>query len=539
MQGIKSLIHKKIALAAFITWTVLNVSGIQDLYMRDGDPLKMVPLKLLHLLFLYVIFYKINSLYQHRKEPKGKAELVCFGICFGVYALALLLAWPGAWSWDDITILTEAAFYATTPWQHFLSGTFHVLCLQTLPFAAGVIILQALIIAFIAGYCTVNLSELFGKTEKQKQVLRIILLAIMFFPPIVMYVLSGFRMGLYAFFELLLIAKLLILFKNGKQASTLDLAAIITLGTLLAAWRTEAIYLPIAIFVLLLLLGKRIMRKSAACIALLLMLFCVFAIGKYNNHLIGNNNYSLTATMTPVTEIIRLPDGADAESLAVIDKVIDVEFIRAHTELNGEQCYWAEGCVRNYSDEDYSAYLKTFLKLCIKNPSTVLKSNWNTFCQAVGGFGQDGKQTTRNAVFTSPGGVFEIDPNNPDAEWHRVNSILKYPADIELRQQVILGLGGVDADRNLTVIHNVFWSLFIPLGLMLIALVYKLIKKDWFTVILMLTVLCRVPILFMTSPAPYFMYYLSVYLCCYVLSVSVLFEWINDILEKKRMRIKS
>ena len=94
-------------------------------------------------------------------------------------------------------------------------------------------------------------------------------------------------------------------------------------------------------------------------------------------------------------------------------------------------------------------------------------------------------------------------------------------------------MNGSNLNGNLIVIHNIFWNLFIPFTLILICLIYKLIKKDWFMVFLMLTIIARNFIVFITAPAPYFMYYLSAYLCSYVISAIVIFEFISSLIDKK------
>ena len=105
-----------------------------------------------------------------------------------------------------------------------------------------------------------------------------------------------------------------------------------------------------------------------------------------------------------------------------------------------------------------------------------------------------------------------------------------------LKQNVILLLNGTDLSGNLTIIHNICWNFFIPFTLILICLIYKLVKKDWFMVFLILTVIARIPIVFVTAPAEYFMYYLSTYLCTYIISAIVIIEAIINIKNNKKIR---
>ena len=123
--------------------------------------------------------------------------------------------------------------------------------------------------------------------------------------------------------------------------------------------------------------------------------------------------------------------------------------------------------------------------------------------------------------------------------WNAVPSLdfrVKKAINIDIRKNIILFLNGTDSNDNLTIIHNVFWNLFIPFTLVFICLIYKLVIKDWFMVFWILTVIARIPIAFVTAPAEYFMYYLSAYLCTYIISAIVIIEFIIHLKEKKKIR---
>ncbi len=536
MQSIKVLFDKKAAIISFVAWVILNISGISEIYLTAPNVLKVIPYKLLHLIFLYVVFYKILSLIKNAKSKKGKSELITLSVCFWLFLCALLLSWPGAWSWDDIDILARAQNYDPTAWQHFFSGTFYIIALQTFPFASGVLITQIICISLICGYVITNLSYAFGKTERQTIILGVILTLVMFLPPILLYSISGFRMGLYSFIELLLLAKLILVFKEHKKISLAELCGVSVLTVIVAAWRSEAIYYPIMFFVLLLALGKKIISAPKAIIASILVLCSVLSIGSYNSQLIGNSNYSITATLDPMVTIIRDADNIDDATIEKIDKVITVELIDTYPSHTGEELYWTDGFVKKYTEDEYSEYLKCYAKLALKNPGSVLSSCFGTFMDAVGGIGENGKQTTRNAVFTSPGGVYEVVANGEEQTyWSFINSLYKNPISSKVRVNFILFLGGVDSEQNINVIHNVFWSCWIPLALAVFSLIYYITKRKWFLAIVVTTVSLRCPMLILTSPAPYFMYYLSLYLCIYILGSMAVFDCINHIVKKRGM----
>lgn len=83
-------------------------------------------------------------------------------------------------------------------------------------------------------------------------------------PPLIEYILSGFRMGIYAYLDLLLIVKLYLIKKENKKLSNKQLVELVLLSTIVASWKTEAIYYIVFILILLIILGKKIvpLKKS-------------------------------------------------------------------------------------------------------------------------------------------------------------------------------------------------------------------------------------------------------------------------------------
>ena len=496
-------------------------------------------IKIIQVVFLYAIFRKIYSLYIKRKDSKVKNEIIIGAIYFVILMIFLALTWPGAWSNDDITILKNAETYNLTPWHHFFSGLFVTLCLQTIPIPAGVMIIQILIASLIVGYSFSNISELYGETKKQKIVIQVVLGLIALFPPVVLYILSGFRMGMYSYVELLLITKMLVLYKEKKELPFRELLHISFLTIIVSCWRTEGIYYPFLILILYFILGKKVINRKTAIIAFFIIMIIDFSIGKINNLMIGNNDYSISGTMEGLTAVVEASDDIkDKEELEAINKIVDVEFIKDNPDMLSEDVYKTVGIGKEYTDEEYSEFLKGYIKLALKYSEVALESMWKMFWKAGSGLGENGKQTTHNMVNNNWSFAQDLTVMGTNAwrEWRKVNSANKEPINVELRNNVIFFLNGSDADNNLTIIHNIFWNFFIPFTLILICLIYKLIKKDWFMVMLILTVIARIPIVFVTAPAPYFMYYLSAYLCTYILSAIVIFEIIINLKNKKKIR---
>ena len=281
MKKILKLINWKALLVAFLIFFYLNVSGVQDLYFYAKNiSLKLlIIVKVLHLVLLYLIFAKIHLLLIKIHESKIKSEIIISIIYFVILLSLLFLVWPGTWSWDDITILRNAAKFELTPWQHFLSGIFQILCLQTIPIPSGVIIIQILISSLIVGYSISNISTLYGKNKKQVIILQVVLGLILLSPPLIMYILSGFRMGMYSYLELLLITELIILYKKQNKATFKDIIKISFLTIIISCWRTEGLYYPFFILILFFILGKKVISKKIAILIFFIIMITNFYIG--------------------------------------------------------------------------------------------------------------------------------------------------------------------------------------------------------------------------------------------------------------------
>ena len=528
---LREIFNYKVLIFSIVMWAIFLFSGVQDYYFYDFELLNetqklvCISCKILNIAFIHIISLVFYHMLKNRKNAETRKRIAITLSYFAIIMLVLVLIWPGAWSWDDVWIVSDAQYYFLTPWQHFFSGLLHVLCLQLIPIPTGVLIIQSLLASFIVGYCVTKLSSL-APTLKSRLVLTIILFVMLLSPPLVVYILTGFRMGFYSYLELLLVTKVFILFKQGTKATLTDLMAVCVLTIIVGSWRTEAIYYPVAMFFILWIMGKNIITFKRVVIVSLCSMLAILGIGKYNTHLVGNNNYSLTATVAIVAELVRVANESDQEELALIDKVMDVEYILNNSQKTGEQCYWSGGVVSDYSEEDYSGYISAFVKLCVKYPLVALKTATDIFIQTGSGVYYNGiiRAVLRNDIYD---GI-----NEASLRWMLLDNTSAL--NEELRNNTLHLLSGLDDDFKPNLIYFFGWNLFIPLITIIALLIYKLVKKEFFMVLLLLTILGRVPLVFVTSSAPYFMYYLSTYVCISIFGSVFIFELVLKLLENKK-----
>lgn len=358
-------------------------------------------------------------------------------------------------------------------------------------------------------------------------------------PPLIEYILSGFRMGIYAYLDLLLIVKLYLIKKENKKLSNKQLVELVLLSTIVASWRTEAIYYIVFILILLIILGKKIVPLKKAIITTTITAILVVSIRKINTSLIGNNNYKIAATIMPVTELVKTADKTkDAHELTKINKVLKIKMIYKDKSKRGEYLFFG-GIVRDhYTKEDYKNYMQAYLTLITKYPKKTLDCMLNMFIKASGmSINKNGTTNLRTVNTNSTGSAMRLfntkDLNNYIWEFN-VNSKLKHPINTKLRNKTINKLTGINNKNKVTITYYIFWNTLIPIILITTVIICLLVKKRFYEALLGIMIMTRIFILFLTECAPYFMYYLSFYLISYIYFYIILGDKIiNKLIIKK------
>ena len=156
----KSLIEKCFlpASLAFICCFVSDILNINSLFFDFSNKYfhkeNIILIKILYFCFLFVFFGFNFFLYKKIKEKNVlyKRGIKIFLIYFSLIFMILLSIWPGFWTYDDMCILCSDFELRLNSWHHILTSLFHFTFLQLLPFPAGIIIFQNIIIAALASF---------------------------------------------------------------------------------------------------------------------------------------------------------------------------------------------------------------------------------------------------------------------------------------------------------------------------------------------------------------------------------------------------
>lgn len=519
---LKSLFDKRAVIASIFLWCALTFSGIQQLFFESGNLSVEVWMKALHLMVLYFLFLIGVRSFDNRKQPVVKQGIIIFSVFLTVALVVLFFVWPGMWSHDDIGVLYDAKHYSLNAWQHYLTSVVLILGLLTFPFSAGALIFQVIIVAIIVGYCISSFVFTFLPYVTRKKVVAIAMTVGCMLAPNLEYLLSGFRMGLYSYVELLLFIELLLLFKT-KELSWIKIVEFILLVSIVSSWRSEAVYYLVCIPILLLFFIKQVGWIKYFAIVVL-SIFLSTSISNTNQKFSGNNSYNLTATLQSIPYLIRTGvEHGDSEEISAIGKVVSIEYTLEHPELRGEDLYWSGEWINpDYSDEDLSGYMRSYIKLASKYPLTIFKPMIKLFIQTTGIIvDENGNSMLRTAGHKSIWQMTEEAASFAGHNYQAVDSCFKMPiVPLRVREKIILNVMSCE-DWNCEVLPQYFviWNLWIPLFFLFCGCAYCLKNKWWYILLVLFTVLARVPLLVLTASAPYFMYYLSVYLIGWVVGI--------------------
>ncbi|MBO6016206.1 MAG: hypothetical protein J6P60_06460 [Lachnospiraceae bacterium] len=229
----------------------------------------------------------------------------------------------------------------------------------------------------------------------------------------------------------------------------------------------------------------------------------------------NGDQYALTAVVLPVTPLISACSAqADAtedpdtkaeleKTLAVMDRVVNVELITEGYAQGrtGISMFWSEGdhFVRPHSPADFAAFRSAYYGLILRYPMVFLEERWTTFLQS-----EDLLENT-TVIFDGTG-----------VQNHErfAGLFLNRPISSSLRKKTIalLEMRSLrDYDEKIPAYHVVY-HVMLPLCLLLLLLAGLLLRRRLDYAILLLSHLCKVPLIFLTAPSRLFMYYYPVYL---------------------------
>ncbi|MCR5419521.1 MAG: hypothetical protein K6E98_00770 [Lachnospiraceae bacterium] len=441
-----------------------------------------------------------NYIFKLIKSFKNKTVNMTWFKCSIGYFTALFLltlaVWPGFWEWDEYYILAANVNLHIHVWQSLMSNIIYILSMMILPFPTGVIIVQIILVSIITGYV---LSFLF-KELKCKLPGKIILWIPFFLMPVLYYAQAPIRLGLYSFLELLFITLLYKLCKYSTWTTNETVLAVI-LASIIATWRTEGIYYIVLAPLLIWIFMKKEDRNHKIEITVWIIILTLTQYG-LQQHLYNNStsdNYELTAYINSVQELVGYasennPDGAAIASIEQIGKVFNTEVLITNYQagMSGIASFWQGNSILQHTEEDLNTMKKGYIGLIRHYPITFLKERFKTYWDS--------------DMFICS--TLNLAEDERDMVVNFRNSY-KFTGYINAPiRNFFVQLIEVSNPR----IHKFLYHPFFTQLVLLLSMLVCLIKKKIGYAGIALLVLTRVPLVFITAPEKYFMYYFPTYL---------------------------
>ena len=499
---------------AIIQWIICMAIHIDKLFFEydriNGMQIIVKALYLLTLIFLWLLLFRVL------KEIKAGNREFQWGLSyFTIYFIILMsfmaVIWPGTWFWDDLITLQAISGYHLDVWHHVLTGIYQAVLLQLLPFPAGLIILQNLIISICVARLIVIIEKSFLLKRSKNLFLILFKLFPFLLPPVLSYQFSGFRLGIYSYLELLFLVEMISAIKSKRKWGIRFMLYVCTLSVLTAAWRTEsALYIPVVCAIIWFMDESMIVKKQK--VTSILMILCGFTIlFTWQKIELNDNDYVLISFINPCTELVRMSDPKiDQLELEKIGKIVNLQMVHQNPRKTGEMMFFTDKFIKEgYSKKEYKGFLEALLSLCVKYPKVFWTERWNTFLRSV-----ELAEKTKTNLYDA---FDEFNKNEMMAQVKDKNWFAFKPIFLEQRRRLIYFWRGKNSKGvNTTTIMRLEWNAVIPILLLCYGWIKLLKRKKYMLFIFISAFMIKIPIIFLMEPEGYMLYFLSFYLTGYV-----------------------
>ena len=203
---------------------------------------------------------------------------------------------------------------------------------------------------------------------------------------------------------------------------------------------------------------------------------------------------------------------ADADELAAIYRVFDVTYCRENSNIHGPEMRTNMTRETGVTEEDWSACQKAFFKLALKYPKSLLRERmgvfYNTLRQRKTGM------SNQKIVFSSSFLLYDAEPTKADQKEFFADSVAVQPLNKELRRAFIIKVANGDGIIDWT------WWMLPPFVLLLAAVIVLLVQRKWMLFFAAGTFFARIPLVFLTAPDTYFLYYLTPFIAGYAVAAA-------------------
>lgn len=494
-----------------------------------------IMVKSILLLFLYIFWntiLNVKSLWHNRFK-----KIIFYMLpLLPVWFFAIILAWPLNIAWGDmVKIFNETTNFSCAYKYSWIISYFHIFSRMILPMVSGPMIVEGILYLVFAGYITSRLDDIFGSISKISYCFWLLL-------PNVFFSLYPNRVPIFAYIYLGLTAVLILDHLEKRKLTRLRLIMVLLLGTVVAYLRKECIYLIVIVPILIIITYEQKMRfiryiQYFLSIVVIYLLLCVpHYIGTYQNSYIYSKEqtnviycYNLTAMLYEcgIEGLIDSKEGGGAEELKVINEYLDLEIIADLIKTKGRDCLgdayanWDSGWYawkKDKEKDEFGEFYKVCNKIFLRNIDVFLKAKMDQFLYTALDknifYGWESDNTIREYYI---GKLNLVDPIIP-----RGNKMFIYLFSHSKEVHVSYLM-----DFFVFFLKDIMWNLVLPIILLAINIILSIWKHDKLMIILSIMFVIHGAVVFIMSPASYFMYYFPLYLTTYFISMVYILEYIK------------
>ena len=435
-------------------------------------------------------------------------------VCFSMFLVLFALVTPGVWLWDEFFLLEYAKGLRLVFWQNYLSSVFYIISLMILPTPIMIVVLQNLLISSFTAYVISKVLITYKIKLRWLIIIPFVLLPNLFF------LFYTIRVVLYSYILLFLLFYLWV--NKEKNFGYFQLIIVSALVAVVVTLRSEGIVfiftVPIIVYVSF---AKRVGRKKYLTFVLSSLAFSLILLAPQQMQTSNEKNaYSLVPMLYSLGHMLNRDLDANSleEATDGIDAIIDHNMVRDKAIWEELPVFWENQweIIGRATDENYSGFVHSFIKIVINNPIEFIKVKLNNTSIIMG----------TSADYSSKAGfsTLRIENENDAAEYFIFSNRLAKPINTELRIRVLSLLNATINDnrqvnRVVKILLNGFPSLIAIVGGLFFAGIRR--KQELFWICFSLSAYAGV--LFVSAPGVYFMYYLPIYLTgTTILVISVL-----------------
>lgn len=500
----------------------------------------------LKFIFGVALFFTVHFILSFYEKVRSKDSFYISWLkntlTYGAILFVLfLLVFPGYWLWDEFFILEQTRMYALYSWQHIFTQVQYVLSLYLIPTSTGVTIVQLAAVSVIIGYVLACAKKLLGNARGWVFALVAVLL-----PAVLFAAFFTLRLHIYGFLVLLLLVKILVIYKDAKplKPAYFHFIGFTAIITLLAFWRSEGlVYLVTLPFIAhrlgLLSFNTKTLAKTIGTFAVAL---AILLTGYLATKLTESPRYKITASVNPLSMMIHENLRGDKIDIAwqEIDTVLNVDILRNYPSFTEIPALWRandEPILREGYEDNLDTYYRGFRYILLHNPEVFAKYRIKTFLAT--NAMSDHPYATSTGWLTpfSTGGCETLDTYQcKTLTTFSDTNALNYPLSPQLRENTleVLLMGTDNQSWFQRILRGIFWNVSpILVGLVALA-IHAFIKRRFLWTFLSVLLLLHSLLVFVAAPASYFMYYFPVYIAGAFLLALYFGPALHALLSRKR-----